>query len=952
MTKTAASFNVERNSTSDHHPHHHGRSQHRCPPSIRIICSCIKDFAPFAAAAIINFRTAADVLPIGLLQLILFNATTTSFAFGAAYLIFMSLWFPFKLLSLLITEVGVYMLTICVVFSLGRSIIRLIAFPGACSKVTSEIEGEFTKYSVRMITLACESIMEVAQAIVSSNPKSANRRANNNTLYDLPIVWSRAKSYRDRILGVYVEVLLYVYQESPLDSSKPTSVMPADLTRFGNNRLSGDVGDLSGLSPQARTDGRELMKRLQQVISLLDGLCLLARPVLEAGLGHSTKKNPLNDEAFAAASQLLVATTELRDCVQSLRPSASSTNTDEENGDEEEDLSMDTMRRKFEEQGSFKDMVQNGISSVLSMIDPPPHHSIFGLDVQRGCMMSRYRGCRQFWVKRPKGGMIDVLHFPGILGNGLDATGNKSRAVLYCNPNAGLIEVSAGMSLVGGNLPSASADSSPDGSWVDYYMSMGLDVYVFNYAGYGRSYGTTTCSNMSSENAYHPGLFARLARIFRSTFLAFTPTPHSLRSDATFVAQHLINDEGVNALIIHGESIGGMAAAGAGNVLSHALNTQHKLALLVCDRTFCNLEAVAQRLVGGWSGYAIRCLAPFWSTDVAGDFVAAACPKIVANDAADCIINDAPSLKSGIALWKELLRSNRTTRGIGWFTEDPLQYRMAEFENCCVNESKYMAGQSLFGVRSPVWPADKHVSMEEAFHFAACCKRIGKVAKDYRVATHNTEEAIEFSQALEAISSSQPLVCGAWKVVACCDGLTGAPLGVSVKQGYDSTVAWLCACLVYGPQRVLTLAEARRRKSATAPDAIDAADFDARPPGFESEESDVLIHPKPIPEVVRNLVEMLELGDESFSQLSHEFQYVLGTLQYLQERLSSTTSIDAARTCRKLDPPMDASIGCYMNLHCGHNNPFSKDEKAELKELLERALAAHDDCSSLELAVV
>ena len=34
------------------------------------------------------------------------------------------------------------------------------------------------------------------------------------------------------------------------------------------------------------------------------------------------------------------------------------------------------------------------VSSILEMIDPPPNTSIFGMDIQRGCMLSRYRGAR------------------------------------------------------------------------------------------------------------------------------------------------------------------------------------------------------------------------------------------------------------------------------------------------------------------------------------------------------------------------------------------------------------------------------------------------------------------------------------------------------------------------------------------------------------------------------
>ena len=158
-----------------------------------------------------------------------------------------------------------------------------------------------------------------------------------------------------------------------------------------------------------------------------------------------------------------------------------------------------------------------------------------------------------------------------------------------------------------------------------------------------------------------------------------------MRADGLAVGTYLVSNLGVESLVIHGESIGGVAAAGTARQLTESSFLRDKVSLLICDRTFCNLEAVAQRLVGGWSGYAIRVLAPFWSTDVAGDFLAANCPKVVANDCADNIIADYASLKSGIAFWKEIHRGAASTRGVGWVLEAPLEYRMADWENVCVN---------------------------------------------------------------------------------------------------------------------------------------------------------------------------------------------------------------------------------------------------------------------------
>ena len=98
------------------------------------------------------------------------------------------------------------------------------------------------------------------------------------------------------------------------------------------------------------------------------------------------------------------------------------------------------------------------------------------------------------------------------------------------------------------------------------------------------------------------GSWERRNGVLFSTFLAFKPSSESLKLDAAIVARHIVNVIGVDELIIHGESIGGMAAAGAAKALTATSSSQHPnvSTILVCDRTFCNLEAVAQRLVGRW----------------------------------------------------------------------------------------------------------------------------------------------------------------------------------------------------------------------------------------------------------------------------------------------------------------------------------------------------------------
>ena len=423
------------------------------------------------------------------------------------------------------------------------------------------------------------------------------------------------------------------------------------------------------------------MSQLKRVLDLFDTLEEQAGSVFSGNVG--AKPTTISDEAKATASQLFTASNDFRDFVASLKPPSSDENG--ENSENDDEITADAMRRRVEEQssGGVLDTAKSALSSIMPMLDPPPHASIFGFDVLRGTVLSRYLGARQIWVRRPSGGMLDVIHVPG-KNRGPNMPQNP-KAVMYCNPNAGLYEVATGMSLAGGNIGDEADGTAQDNCWTDFYTELGYDIFLFNYAGFGRSFGTTMCvAGRHADENYEPGVLGRLRRIFRASFLTFVPTPDTLRQDGVAVANFIVGELGVESLIIHGESIGGVAASRSAQTLSLQPSTRNKIGLLICDRTFCNLEAVAQRLVGNWSGYAIRALAPTWSTDVCGDFLTANCPKVVANDVSDAIIADTSSLKTGVAYWREIQRGATTTKGIGWVMEVPLEYRMADWENVCV----------------------------------------------------------------------------------------------------------------------------------------------------------------------------------------------------------------------------------------------------------------------------
>ena len=70
---------------------------------------------------------------------------------------------------------------------------------------------------------------------------------------------------------------------------------------------------------------------------------------------------------------------------------------------------------------------------------------------------------------------------------------------------------------------------------------------------------------------------------------------------------------------------------------------------LIVDRTFCNLGAVAQYLVGGWTRPGLA-MFTCWNTDVRENYLGAACAKVLCSDVDDEIIAEQGSLKAGVAV--------------------------------------------------------------------------------------------------------------------------------------------------------------------------------------------------------------------------------------------------------------------------------------------------------------
>lgn len=532
-------------------------------------------------------RTAlADRLePYPLLYLLSTNGRYAFLGFVAVYLLFVLLiWIPLWLMSLLVTEFGVYAFLVSTGVYVGRCVLRLLAFPGTNVRVYGEVENEFARYSARMLKGGCGAIEDFVKALRSAGTENADGKTSEANkvrrqlgmdenegwcIVDVPATYRRAVDYKNRVFGVYVEVLHCLLEEngqgydpftpwtptstesngngarngfyslgdsaaacrdtckrnlccangelqrsitdaegtnlspshSPTNSNIDGTFPSCSKTKYGNNPLVGDIGNMGNLTQEARSDGRELYELLKSLLHDFSELESSASNVLRLDEKQLTNVK-LSHKSMQHVTALMHRAEEFRELLSRIHvppPSdADGSGGTRDTQHEEEEVGAEAVRNRLEEQGgtasgggsagSTAGMVRSAVRAFGSMIDPPPHGSIFGLDVIRGTFLARYRGARQFWVDRGGGGKegkLDVLLVPSLAGDardvrdassesflplsprkgraegvsGLDDVGRpKVRAVLYCNPNAGLVEAATGLGLTGGNVNDAEED--------------------------------------------------------------------------------------------------------------------------------------------------------------------------------------------------------------------------------------------------------------------------------------------------------------------------------------------------------------------------------------------------------------------------------------------------------------------------------------------------------------
>ncbi|CAI5747309.1 unnamed protein product [Peronospora destructor] len=224
----------------------------------------------------------------------------------------------------------------------------------------------------------------------------------------------------------------------------------------------------------------------------------------------------------------------------------------------------------------------------------PEVDHIATLEMLRADMTVRFKA-EQIWIPGYQGHQVDAMLMPPA-SSGRDAVDRP--VVILCNPNGGLYEF-----------------HHLQMDWVQFYTAdLDCHVLVYNYRGYGRCKGSPS------------------------------PAMHNL--DGLAIVDYLKKVRKIKRVAVHGESIGGLVATYVARMSPH-------VSVLIADRTFSTVPALAQRMIARWAGTVVDWFMR-WETDNVQNYLDATCAKLLCSDPCDEIILDGASLKSGVALNLEL----------------------------------------------------------------------------------------------------------------------------------------------------------------------------------------------------------------------------------------------------------------------------------------------------------
>jgi len=418
-----------------------------------------------------------------------------------------------------------------------------------------------------------------------------------------------------------------------------------------------------------------------------------------------------------------------------------------------------------------------------------------------------------------------------------------------------------------------------DSVWVPFYQNLGYDIFMYNYRGYGSSSGF--------------------------------PHPDALNKDGKVVVDFLKSGPmHVKRIIVHGRSMGGMVACFVGKNCD--------VAAVIADRTFSQLDAVAERLFAPWTGRAMHFLTN-WKNDSVSNFIQTRCPKLLCQSRNDEIIFDPASLQTGVALQRSLGVS--VNYGI---SEQGYEYIIAA---ALRQPPPHSSAIPQLGI---------HFSLKESeiMHLYGCLLHISQQAESHStqtdcplshkvVLTNDISPNIATASNLEEykMHESQTVFEGADKVTQ--DGrrfFNTEQGGVSERSCYFGKIAWKCLREIKG------IHEKTLSQAIASYDEFHAWVCNLIVWGPQLIATSKLVYPTmAVFELGTSLSDLKSLPLQENNSVNHSLIYAISCFEVIESSLVTSSRLGGQQ-----------GLGELLQLCCGHNESFHESEKENLVEFLKK----------------
>ena len=360
------------------------------------------------------------------------------------YMIFVLIYLPFYLVSLVVTPYGAILLLLYLFYVLAKYIAGSIAFPGSTKSLQREYSADYMKRfasNIDIIVANCSQLTASFMLILSGRIVKIDKlmlihklRELNNMIESIPKIIKRLD---DTIRNI----------------TDNKNITPDDLNsyRLFKNNLEIFTSTYHQFSPLA--------------MASLNG----ENDYLVVGMGVGPKEKKVSNALVVNAGDCLKASEQLKSILFSLKGEMIPVN-----GNNDIEAANNSPSHH----------IMSVINSITKFNVGPTGYQKLAFPLMRE-QLKEYFGGERIILHGADNNVIDGFIIPSISkfrSSSVDCeTGSSNLSlgvVLFCSPNAGLYE--------------CASLAVREASWIGFYTTLGFDICIYNYRGYNESSGVAS----------------------------------------------------------------------------------------------------------------------------------------------------------------------------------------------------------------------------------------------------------------------------------------------------------------------------------------------------------------------------------------------------------------------------------------------------------------------------